>query len=123
LLILIFSEAKYFCAEFFLLLFSGWKLHCMCLLKKAILKFAAFCYSQTLMQRRKTMGNWPAIIIVLFLFFLLLLLSLLFFIIILIPCLFFRGETPLHWSVCSNHLEVCRLLLQCNANVNAMDEM
>ena len=27
--------------------------------------------------------------------------------------------TPLHWSALEGHLEVCRLLLQCNADIEA----
>ncbi len=35
--------------------------------------------------------------------------------------LFFSGRTPLHWSACEFHLEVCRLLLQNGANVVAKE--
>ncbi len=35
--------------------------------------------------------------------------------------LFFSQMTPLHRSANRGHLEVCRLLLQCNADVEAID--
>ena len=35
--------------------------------------------------------------------------------------IFFRKNAPLHWSAYGGHLETCRLLLQCNANVQAKD--
>ncbi len=37
----------------------------------------------------------------------------------LIILLFFSQRTPLHYSALEGHLEVCRLLLQCNADVEA----
>jgi ankyrin repeat protein len=39
----------------------------------------------------------------------------------MILLLFFSQRTPLHWSAENGHLETCRLLLQCNANVEAND--
>jgi ankyrin repeat protein len=35
---------------------------------------------------------------------------------------FFSQSTPLHLSARNGHVEVCRLLLQCNADVKAKDE-
>jgi hypothetical protein len=35
--------------------------------------------------------------------------------------LFFSQQTPLHWSACGGHLEITRLLLQCNADIEAKD--
>jgi hypothetical protein len=35
--------------------------------------------------------------------------------------LFFSQRTPLHGSAGEGHLEVCRLLLQCNADIEAKD--
>jgi hypothetical protein len=35
---------------------------------------------------------------------------------------FFSQITPLHLSAGCGHVEVCRLLLQCNADVKAKDE-
>jgi hypothetical protein len=32
---------------------------------------------------------------------------------------FFSRRTPLHWSAENGHLEICRLLLHCKADVNA----
>jgi hypothetical protein len=40
----------------------------------------------------------------------------------LILLLFFSQQTPLHLSAEKGHLEVCRLLLQCNADVEAKNE-
>jgi ankyrin repeat protein len=37
----------------------------------------------------------------------------------LILMLFFREQTPLHLSALDGDLEVCRLLLQCNADIEA----
>ena len=37
--------------------------------------------------------------------------------------LFYRQRTPLHLSAYMGHLDVCRLLLQCNADVEAKDDM
>jgi ankyrin repeat protein len=34
---------------------------------------------------------------------------------------YFSESTPLHWSSQEGHLEVCRLLLQCNADTEAKD--
>ena len=34
----------------------------------------------------------------------------------------FSQDTPLHWSAREGHVEVCRLLLQCNADVDAKDQ-
>jgi hypothetical protein len=39
----------------------------------------------------------------------------------LILLLFFSQHTPLHWSAIKGHLEISRLLLQCNADVGATD--
>jgi hypothetical protein len=39
----------------------------------------------------------------------------------LILFLFFSQWTPLHLSAMNDHLEVCRLLLQCNADIEAKD--
>jgi ankyrin repeat protein len=39
----------------------------------------------------------------------------------LIILLSFSLRTPLHHSASNGHLDVCRLLLQCNADVNAKD--
>ena len=36
---------------------------------------------------------------------------------------FSQLPTPLHWSARLGHLEVCRLLLQCNADVEAKDSL
>jgi ankyrin repeat protein len=36
--------------------------------------------------------------------------------------LFFSQHTPLHWSAAEGHLEITRLLLQCNADVEAKDD-
>ena len=33
------------------------------------------------------------------------------------------GETPLYWSACRGHLEVCRLLISSKSDVNASDQM
>ena len=33
----------------------------------------------------------------------------------------FRDRTPLHYSAHYGHLDVCRLLLQCNADIDAKD--
>ena len=37
--------------------------------------------------------------------------------------LFVSQYTPLHYSVIHGHLEVCRLLLQCNADVNTQNNV
>ncbi len=39
----------------------------------------------------------------------------------LILLLFFSEATPLNYSAREGHLEVCRLLLQCNADIEAED--
>jgi hypothetical protein len=39
----------------------------------------------------------------------------------LILLLFFSQDTPLHNAAQKGHLEICRLLLQCNADVGAKD--
>jgi hypothetical protein len=39
----------------------------------------------------------------------------------LILMLFFRNRTPLHLSALDGNLEFCRLLLQCNADIDAKD--
>jgi hypothetical protein len=39
----------------------------------------------------------------------------------LIIFLFFSGCTPLHFAAINGAFEVCRLLIQCNANVEAKD--
>ena len=41
----------------------------------------------------------------------------------LILLLFFSQCTPLHLSAREGHLEVCRLLLQCNADIEAKNDM
>jgi hypothetical protein len=35
----------------------------------------------------------------------------------------FSQYSPLHWSAMLGHLEVCRLLLQCNADIEAKDDL
>ena len=35
--------------------------------------------------------------------------------------LFFSEVTPLHYSTLEGHLEICRLLLNCNADMEAQD--
>jgi hypothetical protein len=80
----------------------------------ATLKFAVFCSSATLMCRHKTAGNcrrayhyccfYEAKKLCLRK---------------LILFLFFSRQTPLHKS--GHHLEVCRLLLECNADVDVKD--
>jgi ankyrin repeat protein len=35
---------------------------------------------------------------------------------------FSEQRTPLHWSADQHHLEICRLLLQSNADVEAKDD-
>ncbi len=37
------------------------------------------------------------------------------------PLLFFSSRTPLHLSALRGQLETCRLLLQCNADLEAKD--
>ena len=41
----------------------------------------------------------------------------------LILLLFFSEATPLHESASKGHLEVCRLLLQCKADIEAWDNV
>jgi ankyrin repeat protein len=43
-------------------------------------------------------------------------------IIIIIPSFFFSGDTPLHRSANHGHLEICRLLLQFDAHLEAKNK-
>ena len=91
------------------------ELHCICLPWKATLKYAVYCSSATLIWRRRTASNCPPYYYYyrfqeakLYLRKFILLLS-------------FRQITPLHMSTYNGHLEACRLLLQCNADLEAKD--
>ena len=38
-------------------------------------------------------------------------------------CLLFSGQTALHWSSSEGHVEVCKLLIECQADMNATDKV
>jgi hypothetical protein len=84
----------------------------MNLLSMAILKLPVFCCSATLMWGRRTDCNCPPLHYYCFYEAKLFLRK-------LILLLFFSQQTPLHESAVNGHLEVARLLLQCNADVEA----
>ena len=89
-------------------------LHCIYLLPLATLKFAVFCCSATLMWRQRKACIAPPYFYCFYEAKLCLRK--------LILLLFFSQQTPLHRSAFCGHLEVCRLLLQCNADVDAKDD-
>ncbi len=104
-----------FCTQWFFNFYSVKALHCICLLKKATLKPAVCCCSAKQICRRRTAGNCTPLIIIIVLYEAKLCSHK------LILLLFFRKNTPLHWSAYDGHLETCRLLLQCNADIEAND--
>ena len=112
-IVIVFMKRNSGCESWFFCFSSVKSLRCMVLLSKATLKLPVFCCSATLMWGRRTSGNCPPLYYhcyeaKLFLWKLILL-------------LFFSQWTPLHKSACYGHLEICRLLLQCNADIEAKD--
>ncbi len=82
----------------------------------ATLKFAVFCCSATLMWRRRTASNCRRFYYYYCFYESKLCLRK------LILFLFFRQQTPLHWSSINGRLEVCRLLVESKADVAARDQ-
>ena len=115
IIIIVFMERNSVCASWFFCFSSVNALHCMSLLSMATLKFAVFCCSATLMWRRRTNSNCPPLHYYYYFYEAKLCLRK------LILLLYFSQQTPLHYSARWGHFEVCHLLLQCNADVEAKD--
>ena len=113
-----FYEADLCLRKLSLCLSSVNALHCICLLEKATLKFVVFLFIAMLILRRRISGNccraYYGFIVVLMkrnsvcasLFF-------------AFYDSFFSQWAPLHLSAADGHFEVCRLLLECSADVEA----
>ncbi len=90
-------------------------LHCIGLLKMDTLKFAVFCCSAMLMWRQRPGSNYPRPYFYYWFYDAKLCLRK------LILLLFFSQQTPLHFSVREDHVEICRLLVEWKADVAARD--